>query len=157
MKWKKKGGKSLISVPVLMLFFVLSENSQQKVWEEQEKHPDNPKQHLRRRGTTQLGERGWVNNQCHSRLLWEIHDLIKKICLPPRVCRDHFSELRWEKKSNKTLSEMINILEKGRVFRKLYFPWEETSGNLKWCSQKWSQATEAMMSSLPMKHCAWFP
>lgn len=123
MKWKKRG-KGLLSVPVLMLFFVLSENSQQKVWEEQEKHPDNPKQHLRRRGTTQLGERGWVNNQCHSRLLWEIHDLIKKICLPLEC--DHFSAftgatMRKKRKKWQNSLRADKYFGKGKSFQKAVF------------------------------------
>lgn len=62
----------------------LSENSQQKGREEQEGHPENPKQHLRRRQTIQFDERGWVKIRRHSHLLWEIHDLIK-IQLPSNV------------------------------------------------------------------------
>lgn len=46
---------------------------------------------------------------------------------------------------------------RGKRFQIAYFPWEEKSGNIRRWSQKWSQATEELMSSLPMKHCVWFP
>lgn len=115
-------------------------NSQQKVREEQEGFPDRPKQHLRGR-TVQLGERGWVNNHCHS--LWKIHAVTRW------VCGDRSSAFTQSKKVTPSNSLRWLIFWKRDVFRMMDFsPGRKCLAILKWCSQKWSEATEAMVSSL---------
>lgn len=67
--------------------------------------------------------------------------------------------LGWEK-GNK-LSQRWQIFWRGEEFSEKWFffffsffpPREKKSGNIRWCFQRWRRATEALVSSLLMRHC----
>lgn len=70
------------------------------------------------------------------------------------MCRDHFSHFMGagEKKETNSLWD-DKYSGKGKTIHKVYFPWEGKSGSIRWCSQMWTQAPQAMKSSLPKALC----
>ena len=122
------------------LISFLSENTQQKGGEEQEEHPEDHREHLRRR-TIQLSKRRWAENCWHSLVMQNNLKKYIKIHLPSNVQGSFLllSQERsgWGEKETNSLRN-DKYFGKGKRFQRAYFPCEENSGDIRWCSEEWN-------------------